>query len=119
MPLTDLIRELLAAARLLRLIRDDAIFNAPREHFVQLQYWLRGDVKPEQYTWQEWAMLDRHPPKLAQLMECPWCLGVWCGFAVLVLRRTSVGRGLRDALAMSYAASLAEIHIVKPPHPES
>jgi hypothetical protein len=99
----------------LRLIRDDSIFEAAREQWIKSAYWMANrDKQSDEYTWTEWAKLDRDPPKLAQVLSCPWCLGVWCGFAVLVLRSNRAGRSLRDALAMSWAASMAEIHIVKP-----
>lgn len=113
-----LVRDMLAAARLLRLLRDDSIFQSTRETLISMSYAARGDKKPEQYTWQEWALLDRKPPKLAQLMECPWCLGVWCAFAVIVLRSRKYGTLLCDMLAVSYVASLAEIHVVQPPNPK-
>lgn len=41
-----------------------------------------------------------------ELVHCRWCAGMWCAFAVLILRRLPGGRWLRDALALGAAAAL-------------
>lgn len=114
MPIDGLILDVMACARLVKLARDDSITDKAREVIIEEAYVYRNDFrKPESVTWQEYAKLDRDPPALARLIECPWCLGIWMSGVVLILRSTRAGRPLRDLLAISWAASVAETIVTK------
>lgn len=106
--------DVMAVARLIKLARDDSITNKAREFVIEEAYAYRNDFrKPESVTWQEYAKLDRSPPPLARLIECPWCLGIWMSATVLVLHSSRAGRTVRDLLAISWAASVAENAVTK------
>lgn len=49
-------------------------------------------------------------PKLATLLLCPWCVGVWVGFGVMVLRRVMprVWSPIAVGLALGAIAALVE-----------
>lgn len=91
-----MIPETLATYRLTRLVVKDGIMKTPRDAV------LRWALKPA------WGRA-RHP-KIAELVECPWCVSMYAAAAVLVMRRSSAGRGLLAVLALSAAAGgMAEI----------
>ena len=95
--------DVLAAARIVRLLRRDAIGDPARERFIAWAY--GGQELHEAYaTWQDQAALDPEAPRLAELIGCSWCLGVWTAAFVLVARRAAPR--LWDPLARVLAASL-------------
>jgi hypothetical protein len=51
---------------------------------------------------------DRHPPKLAKLLTCPWCSSVWLGMGVLVLRKAApkAWAPVAEGLAFSQVAGV-------------
>lgn len=102
----------LAAYRLTRLITVDDILHEPREAIVEAAYVAAGQhsarrAAAEATTWAETAIADEHDaPKLATLVTCRWCCGVWCALAVVVLRRFGWWRPVRDVLAVGACAAL-------------
>lgn len=79
----------LAAFRLTRLIVDDAIIDAPRDAIH--------------------ARLDRGGPvaaKIAEGLDCYWCVGLWVAVAVAAGRSTAAWRAARYPLALSAATGI-------------
>ena len=104
----------LATARLVRLVRRDVIAAPLREVLVREAYAARGiDSIPKRgvSTWEDLAVLDEDPPKLAELLGCSWCLGVWCAAAVVVARRTvpRLWDPLARLLALSFLGTVIEV----------
>ena len=60
-----LVVDALAVYRITRLVVDDAILDAPRERVFG---WLDSRAK------------------VAELLDCSWCVAVWVAFGVVVLR---------------------------------
>jgi hypothetical protein len=103
-----------AAYRLTRLVTADEITEEPREAIVRSSFRSCGiDVE---FVDEETAVdvvaayRNEHgpPPKLATLVTCRWCAGVWIGFGVVVARRIvpRLWSPVADALALSAAAAL-------------
>lgn len=119
----------LAAYRITRLVTRDVITKRLREHVLAMIY--SGRPEPRQQIDVSRAghistvpgkaiefdsLVDRvewerdHAPKLATLLLCPWCVGVWVGFGVMVLRRVMprVWSPIADGLALGALAALIE-----------
>jgi len=79
----------LAAFRLTRLVVDDTILEAPRGAVVRFAF-ADGPARPAR-------------AKLAELIECYWCVGFWASAAVVVARRARphTWAAIADALAIS------------------
>ncbi len=60
----------LAVYRITRLVVDDVILDAPRERMFG---WLDGRS-------------SARPSKVAELLDCSWCVAVWVAFGVVGLR---------------------------------
>lgn len=106
--------DVLATARLVRLLRRDVIAAPLREALVREAYAARGVDSIQKRgvsTWQDLAVLDEDPPKLAELLGCSWCLGVWCAAGVAVARRTAprLWDPLARVLAASFVATVIEV----------
>lgn len=67
---SDVAVDAIATYRLVRLLQQDTITEKPRN-------WIMKQ-----------PVIARHP-ELATLLDCPWCLSVWIGFGVAILRRTA------------------------------
>jgi hypothetical protein len=127
----DLLLDALAAYRLTRLVTADTILDEPREAIVRAAYERagrarrRGDrwtvnfgdsiVGHDTYAkdgdptwWADTAHSDPSAPKLATLVTCRWCAGMWIAAGVVAARRVipSLWKPLGTALAMSAAAAL-------------
>lgn len=89
---TDTAIDALAVMRLSRLVREDTIFDRPRYRLV---------------------VSHRHSRWFPKFIKCPWCVSMWCGFAVAIGRRFMPAwwSPLALALASSYVASLAAVHL--------
>ena len=91
---TGLVR-VAAAHRLTNLIIDDEITRPIREKIMDktANYWV------------------------IYLLTCPKCMSIWSAGAIIVLSRSSLGRGLLNTLAISDAVILAEtlLEKLKPP----
>ena len=116
-----------AAYRLTKLATDDVITQPAREaaiHHIyaragryvtacQLQEALSiGVDDPDR--WQATALSDPDPPKLATLLTCRWCAGVWVAAGVTVARLAAprvwdpIARGLTAAAAAALIANLED-----------
>jgi hypothetical protein len=89
---TDTVIDALAVMRLSRLVREDTIFDHVRYRLV---------------------IHHRCSKWFPKFIKCPWCVSMWCGFAVAIGRRFAprLWSPLALALASSYAASLAAVHL--------
>ncbi len=110
MPVAAAAVDVLATARLVRLVRADRITRPVREAVIREAYLARGVLEPSG-SWEDHVYADDDPPAVATLVGCPWCLAVWVGLAVALARRAAprlwdpVARGL----ALSYLAAVIEI----------
>lgn len=98
----------LAVARLTRLVTADTITVGPRDAVVRWAYARDGRAQ-----WlvelEEWAspsaavQADQHPPKVARLITCPWCAGVWVAAGVATARLVAPRLWGRAAAALAAA----------------
>lgn len=130
----DFLRDALSAYRITRLVTRDTLTKPLRE--AALAWLYRNDPPPrieidvstladrgagrtstvpgdeiefDSYVDRvEWERDDA--PKLATLLLCPWCVGVWVGFGVMVLRRAMprLWSPIADGLALGALAALIE-----------
>lgn len=105
-----LVVDALAAYRLTRLVTADTITEGPRDAIVRWAYRRAGRpfMADGDVSWSEIAMADDDPPKLATLITCRWCTGVWVAAGVVVAREVAPRwwRPVRDGLAIASAAAL-------------
>lgn len=105
-----LIVDAVAVYRLARLVTADDLTEDLRDALVLAAYRWRGLDLPNGYTDQtpaERAMQDPAAPKLATLITCRWCAGMWLALGVVfVARRFRWWPAMADALACSAAAAL-------------
>lgn len=118
----ELAVDALAAYRLTRLVTADTLTAAPRAAIIARAY--RRSARREHTTVSERIGQSVHPmtvddwhdlvvlegaeaPRLATLVTCQWCVGVWVGGGVVAARRLLPGwRWLSRALAVAAAQSL-------------
>jgi len=103
-----------AAYRLTRLVTADSITAPLRDRWVEAAYVAQG--RAEQHrphpvvpnAWSEEAMADENPPKLAELVVCRWCAGMWLSAGVVAARRLApdLWEPLATVLALSAGAAL-------------
>lgn len=103
----------LATYRLTKLVVDDQLTAEWRDAVIEAAYNAagRGTEGPSEVApgaWVDFVAEDADPPKLAFLVTCPWCAGMWVALGVVVVDRVAPRpwRSLRRALAMSAAAGL-------------
>lgn len=100
----------LAAYRLTRLVTKDVLLDELRDDIIRGAYARRGDGRqpPAQLNWTDMAMHDPDAPKLATLITCRWCAGMWISLGVVAARRVAPGLWgpLARALAFSAGAAL-------------
>lgn len=110
--LVEFALDALAAYRLTRLITTDDLLHDQREAVVEAAYVAAGRAAEsraaaELTSWAETAVADEHDaPKLATLITCRWCTGMWVALFVVAVRRTRAWRPMRDALALGSLAAL-------------
>lgn len=109
----SLLVDAIAVYRLTRLVTADVILDGPRNAIVRGAYVAAGRAeavtnRPDEFDWAEHAEDDRDAPKLATLVVCRWCVGMWIAFGVVMLRRLvpSAWRPVAEALSFSAAAAL-------------
>jgi hypothetical protein len=121
----QLATDALAAYRLTRLITADTITAPLRDRWVEAAYVAQGRAEanrprgPVTITrqgatltypgdWAEVALADEQPPKLAELVVCRWCAGMWVALGVVAARRLAprAWTPLATALALSAGAAL-------------
>lgn len=103
----------LAAYRLTRLVTADTITLALRARIIRWTYERKGDTDwiASGTTDSQWELIpddDDDPPKLATLITCRWCAGMWISGFVIAARRYAPGiwAPIARALALSAAAAL-------------
>lgn len=90
-PWFALVIDALATFRLTRLVSKDVIVRGPREWLIARSYRHERDAPPgsqpiDPGDWDAFAASDDNAPKLAKLLTCPWCVGVWMAAGVTALR---------------------------------
>lgn len=109
---TDLVLDAVAVYRLTRLVTTDTLLHDVRERIVEAAYTSEGRAEAERHraaatSWSEVAHDDEpDAPKLATLITCRWCAGMYVAFGVVAARRCRWWRPVRDALVMGSAAAL-------------
>lgn len=108
----------LAAYRLTRLASADTITQQPRERIIEAAYQAAAGTDParpmpmfrgEPNQWQLTAEADGlAAPKLATLVTCRWCTGVWVAAGVVLARRVAPRwwQPMAELLALASAAAL-------------
>lgn len=113
-PAITLLTDALAAYRLTRLATADTLFHGPRDALVEWAY-KRQDraelMRPMPNVpgaWAQVAETDDDPPKLATLVTCRWCMGVWMAAGVVAARRLAPRRWepWADMLALAALSAL-------------
>jgi hypothetical protein len=107
----ELVLDLLATYRLTRLATADVISEPARQTIVNR---LLGSAKKkppvaaEDMTAQELIEAVDNPPKLATLVTCRWCAGMWIAGGVVLARAVApkAWDPLAKALAFSAGAAL-------------
>ncbi len=115
----ELLLDALAAYRVTKLVVDDQLTAEPRDAVIR---WAYRNSPPKGWDppleevgdqldpggWVDVVAEDDDPPKLAFLVTCPWCAGMWVSLGVVALDAVAPRpwRHLRRALAMSAAAGL-------------
>lgn len=88
----DLIVDGLATYRLTRLATADVISEPFRRSLVgRALGWNEEEIAAVTPTAQEAVEAEEDPPKVARLVTCRWCAGVWIAAGVVVARRALPG----------------------------
>lgn len=113
----ELLLDALASYRLTKLVVDDQLTAEARDAVIRWAY-DRAPAKPNvpapavdvtaPGSWADVVAEDDDPPKLAFLVTCPWCAGMWVSLGAVAASSLAprAWRPLRRALAMSAAAGL-------------
>lgn len=115
----DLVIDAVAAYRITRLVTSDTFGDRLRDAVIR---WAYDDPTAEMVEqgvadrrgWQDYAHADDDPPKVAELVTCPWCAGVWVGFGVVAARRLAPGLWGPVARALAVSAVAAQIAVREP-----
>lgn len=107
----------LAAYRLTRLVTHDTLTGPLRDAVIERAYRGRVTSAPtprtpgalnsdgQPWTWTDTVVHDPDPPKLATLVTCAFCAGVYAGFGVVAARRLAPKVWSPVALALATAAA--------------
>lgn len=115
--IATLVLDALATYRLTKLVVDDQLTAEPRDAVVQAAYaaagrrehmlaGYEGGGDPNGYPgfWAEEVVPnDMDPPKLAILVTCPWCAGMWISLGVVAARRIAPRLWAPLAKALSFS----------------
>lgn len=114
-----LLVDAVACYRLTRLVTADTITDPFREAVIAWAYVSdpeREEALPDRPAvitasgpdaWQQIVHIDVDPPKLATLVTCRWCSGIWVALGIVFIARRFRGwPAFADALACSAAAAL-------------
>lgn len=108
----------LAAYRLTRLVTADVLTEKLRDAFVARAYadsiaerTLPAALMDGQLSWSQFAKHDADAPKLATLVTCRWCAGMWISFGVIAARR--LAPALWDPIAKALVCSAAAALIAR------
>jgi hypothetical protein len=102
-PWFDLTVDVLATYRLTRLATADVI-SEPARMAVLRKVGAEPPPGEDDPTAQEIVESLEHPPRLATLVTCRWCAGVWIAGGVALLRRTAPGAWDPVARGLALAA---------------
>lgn len=113
----DLAVDALATFRITRLAVEDQLTAELRDALVEAAYAAAGrhgwalrnlEVGDEPGAWADAVARDPDPPKLAFLISCPWCAGMYVAAGVAVARRLAPRPwgALARVLALSAAAGI-------------
>lgn len=112
-----LVVDALAAYRLTRLVTADVLTKDLRGLVIEEAY-ARAVLPEGEFAelidqaardgWDDVVALDDDPPKLATLVTCRWCTGVWIAAGVIAARRVIPRQWapVADMLAVAAAAAL-------------
>jgi hypothetical protein len=109
-PAFDLVIDILATYRLTRLATADVISEPARMALVRMA----GAEPPPDHdaaTAQEVVEALPDPPKLATLVTCRWCAGIWIAAGVAVARR--VAPALWDPAARGLALAAGSVLLAR------
>ncbi len=110
---TEVAVDLLATHRLVRLVTADVVTQPLRDALVCHAYRRQGDTGQVPATgWADYAEQDPDAPKVATLITCRWCTGIYVAAAVVAARRLLPGPWgyvARALAASSVAALLAAV----------
>lgn len=92
--LIDLAVDALAVSRITRFVTRDALGEFVRAPVIRLAYgWANGiqglteeDLARSAREWDGVVDTDDAAPKLAVLVRCPWCVGIWVAAGVAIAR---------------------------------
>lgn len=105
-----LLVDAVAAYRLTKLVTDDVITAPIRDRIVEAAYERAGVTieRTSGETWSDVAIGDENAPKIATLVTCRWCAGVWIGAGVVAARRLAprAWQPVAEALSLAAAAAL-------------
>lgn len=106
----ELIVDLLAAYRLTRLATADIISEPVRQSLVGRFVRSAGAAPPEpDRTAQELVDGMDDPPKLARLITCRWCAGIWIAGGVVLARSVAPRAWEPVAKGLAFSAGAALI----------
>lgn len=120
----DLLVDAAAAYRLTRLVTADTITETPRARLVEAARIGAGLPPADGVSYDGERFVDDgehvvlasevvdewdRPPKIAELVTCRWCAGMWVSFGVVLARRVAprLWSPIARALALSAVAALA------------
>lgn len=112
----DLLVDVLAAHRLTRLVTADVLTQPIRDRWIHAAYvgagratlMVEGGDTTEEGVWQTVVDGDPEAPKLATLVTCRWCAGMYVAAGVVLARRLFPRQWgpLARVLAVSSASAL-------------
>lgn len=119
----------LSAYRLTRLVTHDTLTAEQRDAIIRSAYEAAGRREEQERRFDAefedgalpdtWAQIvvpnDPDPPKLATLVTCPHCAGVYVAFGVVILRRLfpKWWAPVAEALALSAVTGLLADHLME------
>jgi hypothetical protein len=102
----ELVVDALAAYRLTRLATADVISEPLRRSVVGRSLgWSEDDVVAAAGSAQEVVDTLADPPKLARLITCRWCAGMWIAGGVVAARRVAPAWWDPAAKALAFSAA--------------
>lgn len=87
-----LVTDALATHRLARMVTEDVLTEPIRDALIRAAYVAAGRAEDEErrqpdQTWTERVGYDDAPPRVAYLLTCNHCSGLWLAIGVVLARR--------------------------------